>query len=70
MILNVSDSFIGLTIIALGTSLPEIATSVTAKKGNLTLSLEILLGQTYITFAYSWFTSLFNSFIQQKNSIR
>ena len=68
MILNVSDSFIGLTIIALGTSLPEIATSVTAaKKGKSNIIIGNIIGSNiYNILLILGFTSLFNSFSYNK----
>ena len=69
MILNVSDSFIGLTIIALGTSLPEIATSITAaKKGKSNIIIGNIIGSNiYNLLLILGFTSLFNSFSYNKN---
>ena len=69
MILNVSDSFIGLTIIALGTSLPEIATSITAaKKGKSNIIVGNIIGSNiYNLLLILGFTSLFNSFSYNKN---
>ncbi len=67
-ILNISDSFIGLTIIALGTSLPEIATSITAaKKGKSNIIIGNIIGSNiYNLFLILGFTSLFNSFSYNK----
>ena len=69
MILNISDSFIGLTIIAIGTSLPEIATSITAaKKGRSNIIIGNIIGSNiYNIFLILGFTSLFNSFSYNKN---
>ena len=67
-ILNISDSFIGLTIIALGTSLPEIATSITAaKKGKSNIIIGNIIGSNiYNLLLILGFTSLFNSFSYNK----
>ncbi len=67
-ILNVSDSFIGLTIIAIGTSLPEIATSITAaKKGKSNIIIGNIIGSNiYNLLLILGFTSLFNSFSYNK----
>ena len=44
-ILGMSDRFIGLTIVALGTSLPELVTSVTAaRKGNADIAIGNIVG--------------------------
>ena len=53
-ILNISDSFIGLTIIALGTSLPEIATSITAaRKGKSNIIIGNIIGSNiYIYYLF------------------
>ncbi len=69
MILNISDSFIGLTIIAIGTSLPEIATSITAaKKGRSNIIIGNIIGSNiYNILLILGFTSLFNSFSYNKN---
>ena len=68
-ILDISDSFIGLTIIALGTSLPEIATSVTAaKKGKSNIIVGNIIGSNiYNILLILGFTSLFNSFSYNKD---
>lgn len=43
--LKLSEGFIGLTILAIGTSLPELVTSVTAaKKGNIDISIGNIIG--------------------------
>ncbi len=67
-ILNISDSFVGLTIIALGTSLPEVATSITAaKKGKSNIILGNIIGSNiYNLLLILGFTSLFNSFTYNK----
>ena len=67
-ILNISDSFIGLTIIALGTALPEIATSITAaKKGKSNIIIGNIIGSNiYNLLLILGFTSLFNSFSYNK----
>ncbi len=67
-ILNISDSFVGLTIIALGTSLPEIATSITAaRKGKSNIIIGNIIGSNiYNLFLILGFTSLFNSFSYNK----
>ena len=68
-ILNISDSFIGLTIIALGTSLPEIATSITAaKKGKSNIIVGNIIGSNiYNLLLILGFTSLFSSFSYNKD---
>ena len=68
MILNISDSFMGLTIIAIGTSLPEIATSITAaKKGRSNIIIGNIIGSNiYNILLILGFTSLFNSFSYNK----
>ena len=67
-ILNISDSFIGLTIIALGTSLPEIATSITAaKKGKSNMIVGNIIGSNiYNLLLILGFVSLFENFSYNK----
>lgn len=51
--LNVSDAFIGLTIVAGGTSLPELATSVVAaKKGNSGIAIGNVLGSNVLNILF------------------
>ena len=51
--LNVSDAVIGLTIVAGGTSLPELATSVVAaKKGNSGIAIGNVLGSNVLTILF------------------
>ena len=66
--LNVSDSFVGLTIIALGTSLPEIATSITAaRKGKPDMIIGNIIGSNiYNLLLILGFTSLFENFSYSK----
>jgi len=66
--LQISDSFIGLTIIALGTSLPEIATSITAsKKGKSNIIIGNIIGSNiYNLLLILGFTSLFENFSYNK----
>lgn len=63
-ILDISDSFVGLTIIALGTSLPEIATSITAsKRGKSDMIIGNIIGSNiYNLLLILGFTSLFENF--------
>ena len=67
--LNISDSFIGLTIIALGTSLPEIVTSITAaKKGRSNMIIGNIIGSNiYNLLLILGFVSLFENFSYNKN---
>jgi cation:H+ antiporter len=63
-ILQIADSFVGLTIIALGTSLPEIATSITAArngKGNIIIG-NIIGSNIYNLLLILGLASLFQSF--------
>lgn len=66
--LEISDSFVGLTIIALGTSLPEIATSITAsKKGKSDMIIGNIIGSNiYNLLLILGFTSLFEKFSYSK----
>ncbi len=49
--LGVSQRFIGLTMVALGTSLPELVTSVTAaKKGNADIAIGNIIGSKSISY--------------------
>ena len=68
-ILNISDSFIGLTVIAIGTSLPEIATSINAaKKGKSNIIIGNIIGSNiYNLLLILGFASLFNSFSYNKD---
>lgn len=51
--LNVSDAVIGLTIVAGGTSLPELATSVVAaKKGNSSIAIGNVLGSNVLNILF------------------
>lgn len=51
--LGVSDRFIGLTIVALGTSLPELFTSVTAaKKGNADIAIGNIVGSNIFNILF------------------
>ena len=48
-ILGMSERFIGLTIVALGTSLPELCTSVVAaKKGNADIAIGNIVGSNIL----------------------
>ena len=52
-ILGMSDRFIGLTIVALGTSLPELVTSVTAaKKGNADIAIGNIVGSNIFNILF------------------
>ena len=66
--LGVSESFIGLTIIAIGTSLPEIATGISAaKRGRVNLIVGNILGSNiYNLLLILGFVSLFESFTYDK----
>ena len=51
--LSVSDAVIGLTIVAGGTSLPELATSVVAaKKGNSGIAIGNVLGSNVLNILF------------------
>ena len=51
--LGVSQRFIGLTIVALGTSLPELVTSVTAaKKGNADIAIGNIIGSNIFNILF------------------
>ena len=51
--LNISDLVIGLTIVALGTSLPELITSVTAaKKGNADIAIGNIVGSNIFNILF------------------
>ncbi len=67
-ILNISDSFIGLTIIALGTSLPEVATSITAaRRGKSKIIIGNIIGSNiYNLLLILGFSSLFETFSYNK----
>jgi len=55
--LGISEAVIGLTIVALGTSLPELVTSVVAaKKGNSDIALGNIVGSNIST--HSLFSAL------------
>ena len=68
---GISESFIGLTIIALGTSLPEIATGIIAvNKGRINLIIGNILGSNiYNLLLILGFVSLFESFDYNKNEL-
>lgn len=52
-ILGMSERFIGLTIVALGTSLPELVTSVTAaKKGNADIAIGNIVGSNLFNILF------------------
>ena len=68
-ILKISDSFLGLSIIAIGTSLPEIATSIRAAKRR---KFEIIIGNIIGSNIYNLLlilgiSSLFENFYYTKN---
>ncbi|MEE2695168.1 MAG: calcium/sodium antiporter [Pseudomonadota bacterium] len=67
-LLKISDSFIGLTVIALGTSLPEIATSITAaRKGKINIIVGNIIGSNiYNLLLILGLTSLFPAFSYNK----
>ena len=52
-IIGLSERFIGLTIVALGTSLPELVTSVTAaKKGNADIAIGNIVGSNIFNILF------------------
>lgn len=52
-IIGISERFIGLTIVALGTSLPELVTSVTAaKKGNADIAIGNIVGSNIFNILF------------------
>ena len=52
-IFGVSERFIGLTIVALGTSLPELVTSVTAaRKGNADIAIGNIVGSNIFNILF------------------
>ncbi len=56
--LGVSDRFIGLTIVALGTSLPELVTSVAAaRKGNADIAIGNIVGSNIFNILFVLGTS-------------
>ena len=57
-IIGLSEKFIGLTIVALGTSLPELVTSVTAaKKGNADIAIGNIVGSNIFNLLFVLGTS-------------
>ena len=57
-IIGLSEKFIGLTIVALGTSLPELVTSVTAaKKGNADIAIGNIVGSNLFNILFVLGTS-------------
>ena len=57
-IIGLSEKFIGLTIVALGTSLPELVTSVTAaKKGNADIAIGNIVGSNIFNILFVLGTS-------------
>ncbi len=71
LILGISESFLGLTIIALGTSLPEIATSMkAAKRGKSEIILGNIIGSNiYNLLLILGVSSLFSSFSYEKGAL-
>ncbi len=69
--LGISESFLGLTIIALGTSLPEIATSIkAAKRGKSEIILGNIIGSNiYNLLLILGISSLFSSFSYEKDTL-
>ena len=52
-VIGLSERFIGLTIVALGTSLPELVTSVTAaKKGNADIAIGNIVGSNIFNILF------------------
>ena len=49
---GVSERFIGLTVVALGTSLPELFTSVTAAKGNADIAVGNIVGSNLFNILF------------------
>jgi len=57
-IIGLSEKFIGLTIVALGTSLPELVTSVTAaRKGNADIAIGNIVGSNIFNILFVLGTS-------------
>ena len=57
-VIGLSEKFIGLTIVALGTSLPELVTSVTAaKKGNADIAIGNIVGSNIFNILFVLGTS-------------
>ena len=69
--LGISDSFIGLTVIAIGTSLPEIATCIAAaKKNKINLIMGNIIGSNmYNLLLILGLASLFDSFFFTKEEL-
>ena len=69
--LGISESFLGLTIIALGTSLPEIATSIkAAKRGKSEIILGNIIGSNiYNLLLILGISSIFSSFSYEKDTL-
>ena len=67
-ILNIADSFLGLSIIAIGTSLPEIATSIRAAKEKSDIIIGNIVGSNiYNLLLILGTSSLFENFGYNKN---
>ena len=66
---GVSQNFIGLTIVAIGTSLPELVTSIVAtRKGDSGLALGNAIGSNIFNILLSWVCQLrFHRFISCLN---
>ncbi|MBQ4523977.1 MAG: calcium/sodium antiporter [Lachnospiraceae bacterium] len=66
---HISDRFIGLTIVALGTSLPELVTSVTAaRKGNADIAIGNIVGSNMFNVLFVLGTSALIIPIEYKSS--
>ena len=60
---GMSDRFIGLTIVAFGTSLPELVTSITAaKKGNVGIAIGNIVGSNIFNILFSYPYGVRNNF--------
>lgn len=70
-LLNISDSFLGLSVIAIGTSLPEIATSIkAARKKNFNLIVGNILGSNiYNLLLILGISASFENFTYNKNAL-